>query len=236
MLKPIVVASIYNNKPMPSRMALCTSDMIDGIKALEEALAAKGAKLILSDLFRSYDMQFQAHLDYTSGKKKAFSPAPGGSMHEAGRAMDISLEAISPLSLQEFWDIAKPIGFMPIIDKPKMGASESWHFDFRGSFQKVYDYAKAHSPSWKPYQIMAALAILEQGIEVDVLKENRQGFVIQSALVRLGATFGAIDGQIGPQCQKAIKDMGYTGSSDLGAVYAFLNAKVREAFPNEYQA
>jgi len=37
---------------------------------------------MLSDLLRSYDMQLQAHLDYTSGKKSAFSPAPGGSMHE----------------------------------------------------------------------------------------------------------------------------------------------------------
>ena len=58
---------------------------------IRDELQAQGGKLELSDLFRSYDMQLQAHLDYTSGKKKAFSPPPGSSMHESGRAFDVDL-------------------------------------------------------------------------------------------------------------------------------------------------
>jgi hypothetical protein len=43
--------------PLPTRMAKCTPDTHIAIFNIAKALAKKGGRLILSDLFRSYDMQ-----------------------------------------------------------------------------------------------------------------------------------------------------------------------------------
>ena len=81
-LIPIDILSIYKNKlgdflPLPTRMAKCTPDTYSAILNIATELAQRGGKLILSDLFRSYDMQAQSHQDYAAGRKKAFSPHPG---------------------------------------------------------------------------------------------------------------------------------------------------------------
>jgi D-alanyl-D-alanine dipeptidase len=136
-LVAITVASIYNHGPLPSRMAQCTPDTAAAIKAVVNDLQGLGHELRLSDLFRSYDMQKQANLDFTQGRKTAFSPPPGGSMHEAGRAMDIDLASIG-VPLSKFWEIAGAHGFSPIIDSPDASRSEAWHFDCRGSHDAVY--------------------------------------------------------------------------------------------------
>src|SRR4051812_20640035 len=94
-LIPIEVRSIYGNKgPLPKRMALCTPDTKVAIEGVVNDLRSLGHELELSDLFRSFEMQKQANLDFVQKRKTAFSPPPGGSMHEAGRAMDISLESM----------------------------------------------------------------------------------------------------------------------------------------------
>jgi len=128
-LVPIQITSIYKSRagqrvPLPSRMALCTPDTAAAIAGIEDEIAALGGELMLSDLLRSYDMQLQAHLDYTSGKKSAFSPAPGGSMHEGGRAFDLDLGALK-IKLGQFWDIARKYGVTPIIKSPNPSASEA---------------------------------------------------------------------------------------------------------------
>lgn len=221
-LQQINIASIYNG-PLPKRMAQCTPDMASAIYLLNQAL---DNRLVLSDMFRSHDMQFQAHLDYTSGKKKAFSPPPGGSMHEAGRAMDIDLTCIAPLSLEDFWNIAKPLGFMPIIDQPNIRTSEAWHFDFRGSFQIVYNYAKNHNNK-HPYRIMSSLAILDQDIDVDEFEGKEDAYEIQSALIRLGKDIGPIDGIVGNKCNTAMTELNCSTLQDLKVL-------IKRAYPNEY--
>src|SRR5204863_2052988 len=105
---------------LPSHMAKCTPDTKMAVFAIAADLAAAGGKLALSDMFRSYQMQSQSHNDFVSHKKTAFSPPPGGSLHEAGRAMDIDLNSIH-VSLAQFWDIAKRHGFTPIIKAPTPG-------------------------------------------------------------------------------------------------------------------
>src|SRR6266849_5051354 len=114
MLVDITVTSIYNNNgPLPARLARCTPDTKTAILALADDLNQAGGVLRLSDLFRSHDMQLGSHLDFVSGRKKAFSPPPGGSLHEAGRAMDIDLSSIG-VPLPQFWEIARAHGFTPI--------------------------------------------------------------------------------------------------------------------------
>jgi hypothetical protein len=101
-LSAITLTSIYKNRdgqrvPLPKRMAQCTPDMEAAIRAVSADLEQRGGRLFLSDLFRSFDMQLQSHMDFVNGKKTAFSPPPGGSLHEAGRALDLDIENLKCL-------------------------------------------------------------------------------------------------------------------------------------------
>jgi hypothetical protein len=202
-----------------------------GIRAEVEAA---GGKFALSDLFRSYDMQFQAHLDFTSGKKKAFSPPPGGSMHEAGRAFDVDLKGLK-MSLADFWELARKSGVVPIIPQPDPKASEAWHFECRGSHQLVYDYYKAGKGTnfSKPAAAMAASAIVAPGLVHDRFKDKEEAAHIQSGLIRLGQLIGNIDGEIGPKTNGVLSSLGITGSTRAEQVQA-LDALLQQKFPDEY--
>jgi hypothetical protein len=232
--------SVYKNSTgqrlrLPKRMALCTPDMEAAVRGLAAELTQRGGSLFLSDLFRSYDMQLQSHMDFVNGKKTAFSPAPGGSMHEAGRALDLDLESLG-LPLRQFWEIARPYGLSPIIDRPMAGVSESWHFDCRGSHQIVYDYYKRGGGTNfpKPYTAMAASAILAIGVKVDKFGQNQAAAAVQSALVRLGQSIGNIDGSIGKMTRAALDAVGVQFAEPETMLVA-LDALVRQAFPQEYE-
>lgn len=239
-LIPIDIVSIYKNKlgdflPLPIRMAQCTPDTYIAIIKIATELSKKGGKLVLSDLFRSYDMQSQSHQDYISGRKKAFSPAPGGSFHEAGRAFDLDLTAIK-ISLDEFWKIASKHNVIPIINKPKINASEAWHFECRGSHQLVYQYyADGKGTNFKPYAAAAASAILSVGIKVDAFGLNQKQAALQSCLIRLGKDIGNIDGQIGNKTHRALDELGI--SLDLNKIDEMLikvENLVQHKFSKEY--
>jgi zinc D-Ala-D-Ala carboxypeptidase len=236
----VVITSIYKNAagervPLPKRMALCGPDMEAAIRNVSAELEDQGGRLFLSDLFRSHDMQLQSHLDFVSGRKTAFSPPPGGSMHEAGRAFDLDLHNLG-IELGDFWDLARPHGLLPIISTPTSGASESWHFDCRGSHQLVYDYYKSGKGTnfdHKPYTAMAASAILALGIQVDRFGANQAAAAVQSALIRLGQTLGNIDGVIGNKTRTALEAVG-VAFADPETMRAELDELLREEFPQEY--
>ena len=232
----IDVESIYKSGgqrvPLPPRMAHCTPDMKLAIQTVSAELRKRDGHLYLSDLFRSYDMQLQSHLDYVNGKKSAYSPPPGGSMHEAGRALDLDLDALK-ISLAEFWPIAKAAGLMPIVAKPNPSLKESWHFDCRGSHDLVYSYYSSGSGNnMKPYQAMAASAILSIGVKVDRFGTNQQAAAIQSALIRLGHELGNIDGSLGTKSQKALADEG-VAFSDPATMLQALQQRIDMKFPGE---
>jgi len=229
-LVPITVASIYNNGPLPFRMAQCTPDTATAIQAVVDDLRGLGHELRLSDLFRSREMQQQAHLDFTEGRKKAFSPPPGGSMHEAGRAMDIDLASIG-VPLSQFWEIAKARGFSPIIDSPDTSRSEAWHFDCRGSHDAVYQYVKQGKAgaSVAPYTQMAHSGIVAIGVPVDGLPDQGVAF-LQASLIRLGFDPGRIDGVMGPRTQGAMQDAGLDPNDPAGSVSQLL----QQQFPREF--
>jgi hypothetical protein len=229
-LVPVTVASIYNNSALPVRMAKCTPDTAVALQGVVDDLRGRGHNLRLSDLFRSYEMQRQAHLDYVEKRKRAFSPPPGGSMHEAGRAMDIDLSSMG-VTLKEFWDIAKAHGFYPIIDAPISSRSESWHFDCRGSHEAVYQYVKAGKAgaSIPPYTQMAMSGILAIGVQVDQLPDQNAG-ALQSALVRLGHDPGRIDGVIGDRTLGAMRDAGLDPDDPIGSA----SLALKEKFPKEF--
>jgi hypothetical protein len=235
---PVNVISIYqvsgHRSLLPKRMARCTPDMKMTIFQLSAALTAKGGEFVLSDLFRSYDMQLQAHLDYTSGKKKSFSPSPGGSLHEGGRAFDVDLGALK-VTLAEFWEIAAAFGIVPINAKPDPGASEAWHFECRGSHQLVYDYYKNKEGTNfdAPYKAMAASAIAAIDVPVDKFGEKSLGACIQSALIRLGNNIGNMDGDVGPKSKVALSSLGL-GDLSAAEQMAGLEVLLQKKFPEEY--
>ncbi len=216
-------------------MAQCTPDTHTAIFNIATDLAIKGGRLILSDLFRSYDMQAQSHQDFIAGRKKAFSPPPGGSFHEAGRAFDLDLSAIK-VSLADFWTIAAKYGVNPIVAQPKPNQSEAWHFDCRGSHQIVYKYyVDKKGTNFKPYTAAAASGILSIGINVDSFGANQKQAAIQSCLIRLGKTIGNIDGQIGKNTHKALDELGI--AFDLNNIEGMLiqvENLVQQNFPSEF--
>ena len=239
-LVKINILSIYKKNDvrlhLPDRMALCTPDTHRAIMAVKTDLEGQGGKLFLSDLFRSYDMQLQSHLDFKKGKKKAFSPPPGGSLHEAGRALDLDLASLKA-SLEDFWEIAQSHGFFPIINAPDPKKSEAWHFDCRGSHNIVYDYYKDGKGTnfTSPYTAMAASAILAIGVKVDRFGDNQKEAYLQSCLVRLGQELGSIDGQVGQKTRNALQALGVT----LGAVDSMIEAAedlLQARFPTEFSA
>jgi hypothetical protein len=240
-LLPTDIISIYKNTlgdlvPLPVRMSQCTPDTQTAIFNIATDLADAGGKLILSDLFRSYDMQAQSHKDFVSGKKKAFSPPPGGSFHEAGRAFDLDLDAIK-ISLADFWVLAARHGVTPIIAKPNSKQSEAWHFDCRGSHQIVYDYyADGKGNNFKPYTAAAASAILAIGVPVDAFGLNQKQAAIQSCLIRLGKTIGNIDGFIGKNTQKAFDELGIAFTpNDVDEMLIQVENLTQEKFPAEFK-
>jgi D-alanyl-D-alanine dipeptidase len=239
-LLPIDIISIYKNRmgdliPLPKRMALCTPDTFAAIFGIANDVAAKGGRLVLSDLFRSYDMQAQSHQDYISGRKNDYSPPPGGSFHEAGRAFDIDLSQIK-IPLSEFWQIGEKYGVYPIIKQPKASVSEAWHFDCRGSHQIVYQYyAEGKGNNFKPYTAAAISGILSIGANVDDFGDNQIQANIQCCLIRLDKEIGNIDGYIGRKTQSALEELGVNFNlSNVNNMLIEVENLVQEKFPNEF--
>lgn len=236
-LEKIEIMSIYRLGGelvhLPKRMAKTTPDMHLALEQIAKDVKEAGGRLLLSDLFRSYDMQLQAHLDWKTGKKRAYSPAPGGSMHEAGRAFDLSLQDIN-MKLSKFWEIAAKYGVVPIIDKPKKKKSEAWHFECRGSHIAVYDYYKAKkSPNMKPYKAMVLSAILSIQVHVDRFRKRQNGAYIQAALIRLGEDVGNIDGIIGKNTKTILASLGIEGLEE-SEILIKIEELLNEKYPNEY--
>ncbi len=237
-LVKINILSIYKRQGqrvlLPGPMNQCTADTKKALFDIKADLEKSGGKLYLSDLFRTYDMQKQAYLDYATGKKKAYSPPPGGSLHEAGRAFDLDLATLK-ISLADFWELAKKHGLSPIIDQPNPRASEAWHFECRGSHLLVYDYyAQGKGTNFKqPYKAMAASSILSIGQSVDMFGDKSEAAYIQSALIRLGKTIGNIDGDIGPNTRQALSELNLA-EAPVEKVIEALDHLLQEKFPQEF--
>lgn len=237
LVKPLVL-SIYevsgHRVLLPERMAHATPDMKAALYGLRKDLRSGAGDLVLSDLFRSYDMQLQAHLDYATGKKKAYSPPPGGSLHEAGRAFDIDLDSVK-MALPAFWEVAGHRGIVPIIDKPDPKVPECWHFECRGSHQKVKAYYEAGKGSNfdDAYHAMAASAIVAVGLPHDRFKGCEDVAYLQSALIRLGRDVGNMDGQVGPKTIAGLQALGIGATATPERISA-VDALLWQAFPAEF--
>ena len=213
--------------------AQCSPDMFDAVIQVNQAVKEQNGTLYITDMFRTWVDQESARNDYLSGKKKAFVAPPGGSFHQAARAIDFSTSELNfrdvPKDkwLKKFWDIVKPIGFHPIIRMPVLGMSECWHFDYPGkAWAKAYDYMDDSSSDHVDYSYVAKCAILDIGAWDP--KENPikiRNMFIQAQLVRLGHyQIGSIDGIIGKKSQLVLQSLGLD-ATDLDKVAEELKKK-----------
>jgi hypothetical protein len=172
-LVKIDVMSIYNDytAKLPSRLSWLTPDTANALYALRDQVRAKGGELYLSDAFRDEQDQAKAHYDYLTGTGKlqerealvreypflasytacnggrgklAYSPHPGFSPHEAGRAVDVDVDP-KRLGMDQtaFAELAYSLGWNNIVggvsgmgDPKRVDVKEEWHWEFRTS---VYD-------------------------------------------------------------------------------------------------
>ena len=122
-LKPVFITGIYKTPKnlLPAHMAQLHPDVIDKFYAFVQDVKRAGGKVVISDMFRSWKMQANAH----KAKGKLAVPS-GTSYHEAGLAFDVALTEIG-IPYKTFEGIAKKHGI-------ESGASwkkrEPWHFQF----------------------------------------------------------------------------------------------------------
>ncbi|MBM3393885.1 MAG: hypothetical protein FJY37_04475 [Betaproteobacteria bacterium] len=234
---PITIRSIYKNRNgenvnLPSRNGQGTPDMRAALRRIDRDVKAAGGLFQLSDLYRTYEMQLQAHMDYVSRKKSAYSPPPGGSMHESGRAFDVDITSLK-MTLEAFWKIAAKHGVVPIIDRPSTSIKECWHFECRGSHDLVRQYYLAgKGKNMKASEAIAASAIVCTGVQVNRFK-NQTGAMTQSALIRLGQDIGDLDGAVGKRSKAAIGALGIT-ATDPAAILSALEGLLAAKFPAEW--
>ena len=189
--------------------AYIAPDMFSALTLLDAKVCDFGGTLYITDLYRSWDVQKKARDDFLSRKKKHFVAPPGGSFHNAGRAVDISIKELNFEGedreewLQILWDIAVPLGFSPIITIPDIDASEAWHLDFPGDDWRIaYDCLS--------YVEVAKCAILDIGAwNPRENKDTLESMYIQAQLIRLGKyEICKVDGIVGPKTNKVINDLG----------------------------
>jgi hypothetical protein len=188
-----------------------TPDAAAALLELSEACLAKGGSLLITDCFRSVEFQAKTRKKYenwlAAGKPSASDPAydsktmkrayvsrPGRSFHNSGRAVDIAHMLAAPedvpkdQKLDWLWEVAKPIGWSPIIKDAREGQSEAWHFDFRGPWQSTFDrlgYAQG-----------AMCAVLDLGLGEGIYERAWERWV-QAQIHRCGNDIGDVDGYWG---------------------------------------
>jgi len=184
-------------------------DMFEALKKLDSVVRMNGGHFYIIDLFRSWAVQAKARQEYKTGKKRAFVAKPGGSFHNGGRAVDISVKELNFIGMDKdewlkyFWDLAIPLGFQPIIKIPDLGVSECWHYDYPGTdWQHAYD--KVH------YTEIAKCATLDVGEwDPSEKKEKVRKMFIQAQLIRLGYyEIGRVDGILGSKTNKVLEFLG----------------------------
>ena len=188
-MKTMILKTNYGT--LPKYMAQACDEIISPLNELIKQVPT----LEITDMFRTFEMQRQTHVDYLNGKRKEFSPNGFGSMHEAGRAL-----FFAPIK-NDFKEIAESLGF----------TYEKNYLEFRGNFQKIFDYYSQESTEayWHPHQAMSIAAILDaitprQALDLEkdsmicekkkTILRNYYDAKAQVILIMMGVNVGRFDG------------------------------------------
>lgn len=192
----------------------CVAEVALATKKLHDACTAAGADFRVTEMHRDVGVQALARAKYdrwvAAGKptgaaynsktmKNAFVAPPGRSGHNAGRSIDFDTGKIafpgvaSNLQLDEMWEIAKPLGWKPVIKEAKEGSSESWHLDYPGELWGVMNRL-----GYEQWAICGALLVGHGDMDdFDA--------VVQACLCRAGYEIGKIDGAPGKLTNAALE-------------------------------
>lgn len=158
----VPVKGIYKTADglLPNRMSWMAPDAAAAFRAADAEFVSLGLPMRYSDCFRDRIMQMNAWADHqlylkSGGKegKAAYSPPPGFSMHESGRARDydatvfadpafaktLKEKKLDQRTVVEVYRKYGIVGIVDVGDPVRVDRSEEWHFEFRGEFQQVYD-------------------------------------------------------------------------------------------------
>jgi len=202
--------------------ALVSPDFRDALVDLNNQVKQSGGTFYITELYRDWLTQEKARWEYVTGKKP-FVAKPGESFHGSGRAIDLDIQNLNfPLPKQDWlkklWELALPIGFRPVIDKPEMNKSEAWHLDFPGPWGNVI-LKSGYSEAAK----CAVLDVGQWNPQEPIDKVQRM--FIQAQLVRLGHEIGSVDGLIGKKTMAALQQYDFEDLTHLDAIIQRLNSK-----------
>ena len=193
------------------KAGIAVAEAAAALKRLSDAVQAAGGDLRITECHRDVSVQMAARAKYdawvAAGKPKPgtagfnsktmksdYVATPGKSNHNAGRAIDVHIGALSfpgvaaNQQLDKLWEIAKPIGWSPIIKSANESASEAWHFDFWGELAGVHQRL-----GYEQASLCGALLVGHAGAYQSFAR------VVQALLCRAGCDIGEIDGAIGPK-------------------------------------
>jgi hypothetical protein len=185
------------------------------LKALSDAVLAAGGDFRVTECHRDFATQKAARDKYDAwvraGKPKpgsaqfdsrtmkaAFVAAPGRSMHNAGRAIDIHVGMLNfpgvakDKQLDKMWEISRPLGWEPVIRTADEGASEAWHFDYWGDLAGVL-----RRLGYEQAALCGAILVGHGDL-------SNYDAKVQALLVRAGYDIGKIDGVAGRNTRTAL--------------------------------
>jgi hypothetical protein len=248
-LVPIAVDSIYGG-PLPARLAKLAEDAAASLEQVKLGFATKHALFRLTDAYRDPAEQAKAHNDYVTGKKTSYSPPAGSSMHEAGRAIDVDLAALihpgsvpAGYTLMDEGDVRNVLATHSWIaianqgDPHSVDVKESWHFEFRGPFQKVYNETlsatKNHSQAYTAMAKAAIADLSKDTAEAEkparrTLRKGDKGAEVVELQAALDMPLNQIDGDFGAktegfvfkfQIAHGLKADGIAGEKTLAALF-----------------
>jgi len=176
-------------------------------------------------------MQMQAHWDWKTGKKVAYSPPAGRSMHNAARSIDVDVklieESLNPTGYAKkgfdlYWEIYRDLGFTGVRENAKYAcktATEAWHQDYLGVFTALRKV--------QGYKIAAIVATM------DAIGDNYPGYThdqirnyrIQAYLLSFGLYKYTVDGIWGKGTEGALKKYSHRSEENYLRAYVLVREK-----------
>lgn len=213
-----------------TREGWLTPDTAAALLQLHQAVSERGGDLRITSAYRSIEAQQQARAKFLAWvnagspppgselfnaktMKPVFVAPPGNSFHNAGRSIDIDVASLrfpnvaKDKQLDVFWELAKAIGWRPVLRQPDEGTAESWHFDFMGPWLPVYERLlklKVVSVNGKAYSMAAHAACTDIGEHGPLSRPTERA--VQAQLHRAGFNPGTIDGLLGPKTLAAVDE------------------------------
>lgn len=214
----------------------CTPGTAAGLTLLDELMREKGSKgLRLTELKRSYTLQKAERVKFENWMSmgrptpgtKGYSASTmrstrvskaGDSNHNWGGAVDLDVYALDlpgvtgDAALSLLWDLGRQAGFKPILDNPRLGQAECWHFDHLGTLAVVRDLFLQHRSERPEYREVAAITAQVGCILTgDFVGDRKLERLVQARLLLAGYWVGLPDGIIGQKTRAALEVCGIAG-------------------------